>query len=144
MIVKVFEFSAAAAAAPVNVCPSDFNPIPDDGVLDVFATLDGGIAGPLTAPPQIEIVRGGATSDTPVRRGSITGTPYAAPGTTVQAGNFSDPGTCPVLTGLPVRRGTNIQVNLSGGTGATATGRMRVVFRTPQEITGGVGVNAAL
>lgn len=144
MIVKTFEYSVAAAAAPVNVCPSDFNPIPSDGLLDVFAILDGGIAGPLTVPPTLEIVRGGSTSDTPVRRGSVTGTPYAPQGTTVQAGNFSDPGVCPVITGLPVRQGTNQQINLAGGTGATATGRIRVVFRTAGEMSAGVAVGPGL
>lgn len=144
MIIKTFEFSAAAAAAAVNVCPSDFNPIPAAGMIDVFAVLDGGIAGPLTVPPTVEIVRGGSTSDTPVRKGSITGSPAQSAGTTVQAGNFTDPSLCPVITGMPVAQGTNLQINLAGGTGATATGRMRVVFRTPDEIRAGVGASGNL
>lgn len=144
MIIKTFEFSVAAAAAAVNLCPSDFNPIPASGVLDIFATVDGGISGPLTVPPSVEVVRGGPTSDTPVRKGSITGSPAQSAGTTAQAGNFTDPSLCPVITGMPVQQGTNIQVNVSGGTGATATGRIRMVFRTPQEIQAGVGASGIL
>lgn len=144
MIIKTFEFSAAAAAAAVNVCPSDFNPIPANGLLDIFALVDGGISGPLTAPPTVEVVRGGSTSDTPVRKGSITGSPAQSAGTTAQAGNFTDPSLCPVITGMPVAQGTNIQINLAGGTGATSTGRMRVVFRTPQEAQAGVGASGIL
>lgn len=144
MIIKTFEYSVAAAAAAVNLAPSDFNPIPASGMIDIFAVLDGGISGPITVPPTVEIVRGGPTSDTPVRRGSITGSPAQSAGTTAQAGNFTDPSLCPVITGMPVSQGTNIQVNVAGGTGATATGRIRMVFRTPDEIRAGIGASGTL
>lgn len=124
----------AAAAAATNVAPSAFNPIPDDGVLDVFAVLDSGIAG-LTVPPSISVQLGGSMTATPVLTSQITGDPYALQ----TAGNFADASVCPVVTGLPVRKATNIQVLVSGGTGATATGRVKMVFRTAQEVTGGVG-----
>jgi hypothetical protein len=136
MIAKTFEYSVAAGAAAVNLAPTDFNPVPEDGMVDVYAVLDSGIAS-LTVPPTIEIVLGGSTAATPVRRSSITGGPYALQ----TAGNFGDPLGNPVVTNLPVRKGTNIQVNVAGGTGATATGRMRVVFRTPQETQSGVGLS---
>jgi len=134
MIVKTFEFSIAAAAPSTNVAPSDYNPIPADGLLDVYAVLDSSIAG-LTAPPKIELVRGGQTADTPLRQSSLTGNPRS-----VQvAGDFADPSVCPVVTQLPVRQAQNLALNLYGGTGATATGRIRMVFRTTAEVQAGVG-----
>jgi hypothetical protein len=36
-----------------------------------------------------------------------------------------------------VRKGTNIQVNIYGGTGATATGRVRMVYRSASDIASG-------
>lgn len=139
MIIKTFEYSVAAAAASTNVCPSDFNPTPSAGILDVYATLDGGITGPLTVPPKIEVVVGGDTPQTPVRTSSVTGSPAQAAGTTAQAGNFTDPAFCPVVTGLVLRAGVNLSINLSGGTGATATGRIRMVYRSAQEAQSGAG-----
>lgn len=134
MIINTFEFSVAAAAAATNLAPSAFNPVPNDGVLDVFAVLDSGIAG-LTVPPKIQILLGGSMQTNPVLTSSITGDPYALQ----TAGNFGDPTVCPVVTGLPVRSGTNTQVMVAGGTGATATGRIRMVFRTAADVQAGVG-----
>lgn len=134
MIVNTFEFSVAAAAAATNLAPSAFNPVPDDGVIDIFAVQDSGITS-LTVPAKIQVQLGGATNATPVLTSSITGDPYALQ----TAGNFGDPTVCPVITGLPVRKATNIQVNVSGGTGATSTGRIKMVFRTAADVTAGVG-----
>ena len=138
MIVKTFEFSVAAAAAAANLMPSDFNPVPADGVLDIYGVLDSGIAS-LTVPPKVELVLGGETSQTPVRSSSITGDPYALQ----TAGNFGDPAGNPIIQQLPVRKATNTALNIAGGTGATATGRFRVVFRTAAEITSGIGGSGA-
>ena len=135
MIIKVFEFSAAAGSASVNVMPSQFNPVPADGVLDIWAVLDSGIAG-LTAPPTISVQLGGATESTPVVTSSVTGDPNAIQ----TAGNFPDPVNNPVCRGLAVRQGTNTSLNLAGGTGAAATGRFRVQFRTAQEVASGAGL----
>lgn len=134
MIIQQFEYSVAAAAAATNLAPSAFNPIPSDGVLDVFAVLDSGISS-LTVPPKIQIQLGGAMNSIPVLSSSITGDPYALQ----TAGNFGDATVNPVVTGLPVRAATNIQVLVSGGTGATATGRIKMVFRTAEDVRGGVG-----
>ena len=134
MISNTFEFSVAAAAAATNVAPSAFNPVPADGVLDIFAVLDASISS-LTVPPKIAVLLGGAVQSNPVLTSSITGDTYAL----VTAGSFGDPTVNPVITGLPVRAGTNIQVNLSGGTGATATGRIKMVFRTTDDVRAGVG-----
>ena len=71
----------------------------------------------------------------PVLTSSITGDPYALS----TAGCFGDPTVNPVITGLPVRAATNVQVNISGGTGATATGRIKMVFRTAADVQAGVG-----
>ncbi len=133
MIVQTFEFSVAAAAAATNVAPSSFNPIPNDGVLDLYAVLDSGIAS-LTVPPKIELVLGGATTSTPLRQSSVTGDPYALQ----TAGNFGDPTVNPYVQQLPVRQGTNIAVNLYGGTGATSTGRIKMVYRTAAEVQAGI------
>lgn len=134
MIVNTFEFSVAAAAAATNLAPSAFNPVPSDGVLDVFAVLDASISS-LTVPPKISIQLGGAMQSIPVLTSSITGDPYAL----ITAGSFGDPTINPVITGLPVRAATNVQVNVSGGTGATATGRIKMVFRTAADVQAGVG-----
>lgn len=134
MIVQEFEFSVAAAAAATNVAPSAFNPVPADGVLDVFAVLDSGISS-LTVPPKISIQLGGAMNTIPVLSSSVTGDPYALQ----TAGNFASSQVNPVITGLPVRAATNVQTLLSGGTGATATGRIKMVFRTAADVSGGVG-----
>lgn len=136
MIINTFEFSVAAAAAAANLAPSAFNPVPDDGVMDIFAVLDSGISS-LTAPPKISVQLGGSMQTTPVLTSSITGDPFALQ----TAANFGDPAGNPVVTGLPVRKGTNTQVMVSGGTGATATGRIRMVFRTAADVQGGVGVS---
>ena len=135
MIVNTFEYSVAAAAAPTNLAPSAFNPIPDDGVLDVWAVLDSGIAA-ITKPPTISVILGGSVNLTPVLTSSITGDPYSQPGAT----DFGDPSGNPVISGLPVRRGTNIQVLVGGAAGATATGRIRMLYRTAAEVAGGVAV----
>lgn len=134
MIVNTFEYSVAAGAAATNLAPSAFNPVPENGVLDVFAVLDSGISS-LTKPPQIQILLGGAMQTNPVLTSSITGDPYALQ----TAGNFGDATVCPVVSGLPVRAGTNTQVMVSGGTGATATGRIKMVFRTAADVQAGVG-----
>lgn len=134
MIVNTFEFSVAAGAAATNLAPSAFNPVPEDGVIDIFAVQDSGISS-LTKPAQIQVLLGGAIQSNPVLTGSITGDPYALQ----TAGNFGDATVNPVITGLPVRRGTNIQVMVSGGTGATSTGRIKMVFRTAADVQAGVG-----
>lgn len=137
MIAKTFEFSVAAGAAGTNLMPSDFNPVPADGLLDVYGVLDASISS-LTVPPKVELVLGGATSETPVRSSSITGDPFAL----ITAGSFGDPAGNPIVTGLIVRKATNLALNVAGGTGATATGRFRVVFRTAQEVQQGTGVGS--
>ena len=134
MIVNTFEYSVAAAAAATNLAPSAFNPVPDDGVLDVFAVLDASITS-LTVPPKIQVLLGGAVQSNPVLTSSITGDPYAL----ITAGSFGAADVCPVITGLPVRKGTNVQIMVSGGTGATATGRIKMVFRTAADVQAGVG-----
>jgi hypothetical protein len=108
--------------------------VPDDGVLDLFAVQDSSISS-LTKPAQIQVLLGGAVQSNPVLTSSITGDPYYA----AAAGSFGDATVCPVITGLPVRKGTNIQVMVSGGTGATSTGRIKMVFRTAADVAGGVG-----
>lgn len=134
MITKTFEFSVAAGAASSNLMPSQFNPVPADGVLDVYGLLDGAISG-LTAPPTVSLQLGGDTETTPVVTSSVTGTPNTAGA----AGSYMDPSVCPIAKGIQVRKGTNTQLNVAGGTGATATGRFRVVFRTMAEVQAGVG-----
>lgn len=134
MIVNTFGFSVAAGAAATNLAPSAFNPVPDDGVIDIFAVLDSGISS-LTVPPSIQVLLGGSIQSNPVLTSQITGDPYALQ----TAGNFGDATVCPVITGLPVRKGTNTQVMVAGGTGATATGRIKMVFRTAADVSGGVG-----
>ena len=103
-------------------------------MVDIFAVLDASISS-LTAPPKISVQLGGAMNTIPVLSSSVTGDPYAL----ITAGSFGSSMVNPVITGLPVRAATNIQVLLAGGTGATATGRIKMVFRTAADVSGGVG-----
>lgn len=137
MIIQVFEFSVAAAAAATNLMPSSFNPIPSDGFISIWGLLDADISS-ITKPPTASVILGGAMNSTPVNTSSITGTPYSD---VADAGatSFQDPSVCPVVRNLPVRQGTNIQLLVAGGTGATATGRFRVVFQTTAEAAAGQG-----
>lgn len=130
MIDKIFSFSVAAGGAASNVMPSDFNPVPDDGVLEVWGVTDGGITG-LTALPSIEVKLGGATQAVPLPSSVV---PVQAYGTALAGPQNADQ----LLTPVPVAKGTNTQLNLSGGTGATATGRFHVRFRTTAEVAAGL------
>lgn len=130
MIDKIFSFSAAAGAAATNVMPSDFNPVPDDGVLEVWGVVDGGISA-LTALPTVEVKLGGATQAVPLPSSVI---PVQAFGTALAGPSTTDILQSPV----PVAKGTNTQLNLTGGAGATATGRFHVRFRTTAEVSAGL------
>ena len=70
MIDKTFGFSIAAGAAGSNVMPSDFNPVPADGVLEIWGVTDGAITG-LTGLPSVELKLGGATQQSPLSQSVI-------------------------------------------------------------------------
>jgi hypothetical protein len=137
LIIQTFEFSVAAAAAASNLMPSSFNPIPSDGFISVYGILDSDISS-ITKPPTVSVVLGGSMNSTPVNTSSITGTPYSSV-SAAAATSFQDPSVCPIVRNLPVRQGTNIQLLVAGGTGATATGRFRVVYQTTAEAAAGQG-----
>lgn len=126
MIDQLFAFSVAASAAATNISPTNFNPTPDDGVIELFAAADPG-AGTISALPSLQVVLGGSTPGVPV------------PGSVIPVNranaNFVGPDVLNRLMGrVPVRKGTNLQLNLSGGTGQTVTGRIRAVFMTMEEM----------
>jgi hypothetical protein len=125
VIDQIFEFSVAAGAGPTNVAPTNFNPIPNDGFIEAYAVSD--FADDETALPSIQVILGGSVPSIPVPGSVIPvqdfDVDFAGPST---RNRFMDP--------VPVRQGTNLQVNLTGGTGATITGRIRLVFKTTDEV----------
>lgn len=139
MIDQIFAFSVAAGAAATNVAPANFNPVPADGVIELFGVTDDG-AGSLTVLPSVNVTLGGATPGVPVP-GSVIPMPQ---GTGLAANGFPAFGVGPtvkhrLMGRVPVRQGTNMQINLSGGTGQTATGRIRAVFKTTAEAAADIG-----
>ena len=133
MIDQIFGFSVAAAAAATNIAPTNFNPTPSDGFVELYGCTDDG-AGSLTVLPSIQVVLGGTTPGIPVP-GSVIPMPQ---GTGLAANGFPAFGVGPdtkhrVMNRVPVRQGTNFQLNIAGGTGQTATGRFRMVFMNAQE-----------
>lgn len=142
MIDQIFAFSVTAGAAASNLSPSNFNPVPDDGVLELFGVTDDG-AGTLTALPSLQVVLGGTTPGVPVP-GSVIPMPQ---GTGLAANGFPAFGVGPttrnrLMGRVPVRRGTNMQINVAGGTGQTATGRIRAVFMSTAEAAASIGAPA--
>jgi hypothetical protein len=126
MIDQIFSFSVAAGAAAVNIAPTNFNPIPADGFVELYGVSDFVVG--TTALPAVQIVLGGTQPSIPVP-GSVIPVNRAA-----IAAAFVGPDLLNRLLGrTPVRQGTNFQLNISGGTGATVTGRLRAVFMTPDE-----------
>src|SRR5579872_3820509 len=125
MIDQTFQFAVAASAAPANVMPSVFNPVPADGVLEVWGVLDALTAGDQAA--QVTVTLGGATPYQPVQptaiRVNVDGVNGAGPG----PGDY-------IMTRQGVRQGTNSQLTLQGGTNHTQTGRLRVRFMSLDEL----------
>lgn len=131
MIDRTFPFSVAVAASPVNVMPSDFNPVPADGFMEIYATTDQ-VSG-LTALPTLQFTSNASgTPQTPmlsVVPTNVFGIAFG-PGPTMQQ---------KLMSPYAVSRGTNTQLLLSGtNTGATATGRIRVVHYIPGEVVAGL------
>ena len=73
MIVQLLQVAIGAGAAPFNITPSSFNPVPVDGIMTVDACLDP-LAAPSSAdtPPTISVQLGGATPIQPVQPSPIT------------------------------------------------------------------------
>lgn len=134
MIDQVVPFAVAAGAVPLNVAPTNFNPVPADGFVEIQAVLDALQAGDF--PASISVTLGGATPYTPV--------PFTALRVNVDGVNGAGPTEKDVvLSRQGVRQGTNFQVNLSGGTGHTQTGRIRFRFISMDELQSGAGSVAA-
>lgn len=131
MIDQTFSFSVAAAAAPVNVIPAAFQPIPFDGFLSVWGVTDAAMA--ITALPTLQVLIGGApapsnplpTSVIPVQQFGI---------------DFAGPTRENVLLSpTAVAAAQQIQLLLGGGAGATITGRLRVRLMSPAELQANIG-----
>lgn len=124
MIDQIFPFDVAAGALASNFAPTNFNPTPEDGFIMLFGVTDSDDAA--TALPTIQVILGGTTPGIPAPGSVIPvtefGTPFAGP-------NALDE----LLKPVPVRKGTNMQLNISGGAGAEQTGRLRVIFMTMEE-----------
>jgi hypothetical protein len=143
VIDEIIQFAVQNGAATSNVAPSNFNPVPADGFLEVWACLDALPAhgGVLNGAPTLSVTLGGATPYTPVPsaaiRVNVDGIAGAGP-------SESDR----VMSRQGVRQGTNFQLNLTGGTQAsgttdTITGRIRVRFVSADEVAAGAGAVAA-
>jgi hypothetical protein len=125
VIDQIFTFSVAAGAAATNIAPTNFNPVPSDGFIELWAVSDS-VAG-LTSLASLQVVLGGQQPSVPVPASVI-------PVNRANAATFVGPDLLnKVMKRVPVRQGTNLQLNLSGGAGATATGRIRAVFQTVDE-----------
>ena len=138
MIDETFQFAVAAGAPPANVAPTNFNPIPADGFVEVWGCLDAlpVHAGVPDLAPIVSITLGGATPYTPVPSSSlkvnVDGVAGAGP-------SESDR----IMSRQGVRQGTNFQLNLQGGTVDTMYGRIRVRFVSADEVAAGAGAVAA-
>jgi len=127
MIDRTFNFSVAVGAAPVNIMPADFNPVPADGFMEIYAVCDQVAA--MTALPTLQFTS------------NDQGTPQTPMQAVVQTNEFGiafGPGPTimnKLMSPYAVRRGANTQLLLSGtNVGATATGRVRVVHYQPGEV----------
>lgn len=126
MIDRTFAFSVAVAATPVNVMPADFNPVPVDGFMEIYGVSDP--ASGLTALPTLQFTSNlGGTPQTPML-GLIPINTFGVA--------FTGPSIMnKLMSPYAVKQGTNTQLLLSGtNTGATATGRIRVVHYAPGEV----------
>jgi hypothetical protein len=135
MIEQLIPFEVVGGAPPENVAPTNFNPVPADGFVEVMGCIDptNFVAGDL--PPAVSITLGGATPYTPV--------PYAALRVNVDGVVGAGPGpTDRVMSRQGVRQGTNLQINLQGGT-HTYYGRLVVRFTSAEEISAGAGAIAS-
>jgi hypothetical protein len=133
VIDQTVQFAVAANAVPANVAPTNYNPIPADGFIEVWACLDTLAGGALAA--SLAVTLGGATPYQPVPptniRVNVDGVNGAGP-------SESDR----IMSRQGVRQGTNFQLILQGGS-TNQTGRFRVRFLSADEISSGAGMIAA-
>lgn len=132
MIDQTIQFAVGSGAAPVNVMPASFNPVPDDGSLEIWACLDALTAG--NQAPTLSVTLGGATPIQPIQP------------TAIRVNEFGINGAGPSLTDMVmpkqgVQRGTNSQLTLTGGN-QNVTGRIRIRFLSLNEISQGIGAAA--
>jgi hypothetical protein len=138
MIDQIVQFAVGASAAPVNVAPAQFNPIPADGFIEVWAVLDelGTTGGLPDAAALLSVTLGGATPYQP--------TPPSAIRVNVDGVQGAGPSMADLVMGRQgVRQGTNFQLTLQGGTNHTQTGRFRTRFTSVDEVAAGSGAIAS-
>lgn len=138
MIDQTVQFAVGAGAAPANFAPTNFNPIPADGVIEVWACLDalpvhGGVP---DAAPVLSVTLGGATPYQPVPPSAIR---VNTDGIVGAGPNEADR----MMSRQGVRQGTNLQLIIQGGTVDTMTGRFRIRFMSLDELSGSMGAIAA-
>jgi hypothetical protein len=132
MIDQRVRFSVAASAAPVNFAPTNVNPIPADGFLEIWGVQDV-LSAAANTPASLQVTLGGATPFTPI------------PGSTlpVNVDGIVGAGPAPSDVIMPrqaVRQGTNLQALLSGGVGQSSTGTLRFRFTSMEEAGAGAGM----
>jgi len=135
VIDQTFQFAVGSGAAPANFMPSSFNPVPTDGVLEVWGCLDPlGSPNPSDTVPTVMVTLGGGTPITPVQP------------TSIQTNQFGIVGGPPseatrIMTPQAVERGTNSQLIITGGS-VNYSGYLHVRFRTLQELSSGIAAAA--
>jgi hypothetical protein len=135
MIDQTFQFAVGAGAPPANFMPASFNPVPDDGSLEVWACVDPqGSPNPADTAPTIAVTLGGGTPITPVQP------------TSIQTNQFGIVGGPPsestrIMAPQGVTRGTNSQLTVTGGS-VNYSGYIRIRFRTLNELSQGLGTQA--
>lgn len=132
MIQQTIQFAVANGAAPANFIPSQFNPIPEDGVLEVWACLDP--VGSIATAPTLSVTLGGGTPINPIQPTAINVNQFNVDGGPITEANR-------MMTPQGVQRGTNAQVTITGGS-VDVTGYLKVVFRTLAEVAQGLGAAA--
>jgi hypothetical protein len=139
VIDQTIQIAIGNAAAPANIAPTNFNPIPADGFIEVWGCID-----PLPhaddTPPIVSITLGGATPYTPVPSAVLK------VNTDGVQGAGPDERTDKIMSRQGVRQGTNFQLNVQGGTSAqgdTQVARFRIRFVSADEVAAGAGAVAA-
>ena len=122
---QIVSFSVAAGAPATNVSPSGFNPAPFTGFLMLLGVTDP-VTG-LTALPTLSVSLGGNPPGTPLL-------PSPIPLNDVNVA-FAGPNKRNLLMPpVAIQSGQQVQVNVQGGAGATATGRIWLLMLTADEL----------
>lgn len=131
MIEQTFQYGVGAGAAPTNIMPASFNPIPADGSLEIFAVADPTNFGAGDTLPTLSVTLGGPTPIQPIQPTSVGINEFGQIGVSPNDRNV-------IMPRQGVAQGTNSQLIVTGGTHAMNL-NIKVRFRSLQEIAQGIG-----